>query len=73
MVGWFGGMVGVSIGKDIVLYFGEGIINIIKWFLLGKYVVWLNEYGIKIMCIKFYLESVDVDDVWKCIGYIDWF
>lgn len=69
--GWLGGMVGASTGKDIVLHSGEGTINTIKWSLSGKYVVWLNEHGIKIMRTKLHLESADADDAWKRIGHID--
>ncbi|KAK4641419.1 Vacuolar protein sorting-associated protein 41 [Podospora bellae-mahoneyi] len=69
--GWLGGMVGASTGKDTVLHSGEGTINTIKWSLSGKYVVWLNEHGIKIMRTKLHLESADADDAWKRIGHID--
>lgn len=73
VLGWLGSMgLGSNIGKDIVFYLGEGIISIIKWFLFGNYVVWFNEYGIKIMCINFYFDSGGFEDVWKCVGYIDW-
>ncbi|KAK4195517.1 putative vacuolar protein sorting-associated protein [Triangularia verruculosa] len=69
--GWLGGMVGASTGKDTVLHSGEGTINTIKWSLSGKYVVWLNEHGIKIMRTKLHLESADAEDAWKRIGHID--
>jgi hypothetical protein len=68
---WFGSMVGTATGKDTVLHSGEGVINTIKWSLSGKYVVWLNEHGIKIMRTKLQLDSADVDDAWKRIGHID--
>ncbi|GAB1318123.1 Vacuolar protein sorting-associated protein 41 [Madurella fahalii] len=69
--GWLGGMVGAGSGKDTVLHSGEGTINTIKWSLSGRYVVWLNEHGIKIMRTKLHLESADADDAWKRIGHID--
>ncbi|KAK4187332.1 putative vacuolar protein sorting-associated protein [Podospora australis] len=69
--GWLGGMVGASSGKDTVLHSGEGTINTIKWSLSGRYVVWLNEHGIKIMRTKLHLDHADADDAWKRIGHID--
>lgn len=70
--GWLGSM-GLSnnTGKDTVLHSGEGTISTIKWSLSGKYVVWLNEHGIKIMRSKLQLESADAEDAWKRIGHID--
>ncbi|KAJ4359404.1 Vacuolar protein sorting-associated protein 41, partial [Neurospora sp. IMI 360204] len=69
--GWPGNMVGAGSGKDTVLHYGKGTINTIKWSLSGKYVVWLNEHGIKIMRTKLHLESADQEDAWKRIGHID--
>ncbi|KAK4141019.1 uncharacterized protein C8A04DRAFT_14425 [Dichotomopilus funicola] len=69
--GWLGNMVGAGTGKDTVLHSGEGTINTIKWSLSGKYVVWLNEHGIKIMRTKLHLENADAEDAWKRIGHID--
>ncbi|KAH6654529.1 WD domain-containing protein [Truncatella angustata] len=70
--GWLGSMgLGTNTGKDTVLHSGEGIISTIKWSLSGKYVVWLNEHGIKIMRSKLQLESADAEDAWKRIGHID--
>lgn len=70
--GWLGSMgLGANTGKDTILHSGEGIISTIKWSLSGKYVVWLNEHGIKIMRSNLYLESGDTDDAWKRIGHID--
>lgn len=70
--GWLGS-VGLShnTGKDTVLHSGEGTISCIKWSLSGKYVVWLNEYGIKVMRSKLHLESADSDHAWKRIAHID--
>jgi vacuolar protein sorting-associated protein 41 len=70
--GWLGSMgLGANTGRDTVLHSGEGTISTIKWSLSGKYVVWLNEHGIKIMRSKLHLESSDADDAWKRIGHID--
>lgn len=70
--GWLGSMgLGANSGKDTVLHSGEGTISTIKWSLSGKYVVWLNEHGIKIMRSKLHLDSQDVDNAWKRIGHID--
>ncbi|KAK4238788.1 hypothetical protein C8A03DRAFT_33185 [Achaetomium macrosporum] len=69
--GWLGSMVGASSAKDTVLHSGEGTINTIKWSLSGRYVVWLNEHGIKIMRTKLHLEHADAEDAWQRIGHID--
>lgn len=70
--GWLGSMgLGTNTGKDTVLHAGEGTINTIKWSLSGKYAVWLNEHGIKIMRTKTQLESADAESAWKRIGHID--
>lgn len=71
--GWLAniGLAGNSTGRDTVLHSGEGTINTIKWSLSGKYVVWLNEHGIKIMRSKLHLETTDSEDAWKRIGHID--
>ncbi|KAM3530351.1 hypothetical protein NHJ13051_001389 [Beauveria bassiana] len=70
--GWLGSMgLGSNTGKDAVLHSGEGTINTVKWSLSGRYVVWLNEQGIKIMRSKLHHENADSDDAWKRIGHID--
>jgi hypothetical protein len=70
--GWLGAMgIGTNTGKDTILHTGEGTISTIKWSLSGKYVVWLNEHGIKIMRTKLHLDSADAEDAWKRIGHID--
>ncbi|KAI1744859.1 hypothetical protein F4680DRAFT_443338 [Xylaria scruposa] len=70
--GWLGSMgLGANTGKDTILHSGEGAISTIKWSLSGKYVVWLNEHGMKIMRTKMHLESADAEDAWKRIGHID--
>ncbi|RKF59700.1 Vacuolar protein sorting-associated protein 41-like protein [Erysiphe neolycopersici] len=57
--------------KDTILHSGEGTISTIKWSISGKYVVWINEYGVKIMRSNFRLDSADSDFAWKRIGHID--
>ncbi|CAN8105307.1 unnamed protein product [Discula destructiva] len=70
--GWLGSIgLGADHGKDTILHSGEGIISTIKWSLTGKYVIWLNEHGIKIMRSHLHLESVDHEDAWKRIGHYD--
>lgn len=70
--GWLGSIgLGANNGKDTILHSGEGIISTIKWSLTGKYVVWLNEHGIKIMRSHLHLESGDPEDAWKRIGHYD--
>lgn len=70
--GWLGSMgIGTNSGKDTILHSGEGTISTIKWSLSGKFVVWLNEHGIKIMRTKLHLTSVEAEDAWKRIGHID--
>ncbi|KFY66531.1 hypothetical protein V497_00866 [Pseudogymnoascus sp. VKM F-4516 (FW-969)] len=70
--GWLGTIgLGGNSGKDTVLHSGEGIISTIKWSLSGKYVVWVNEKGIKIMRSNTGLEGVDIDSAWKRIAHVD--
>lgn len=70
--GWLGSMgLGSNTGKETVLHSGEGTVSTIKWSLSGKYVVWLNEHGVKIMRSKLHLENADSEDAWKRIGHID--
>lgn len=70
--GWLGSMgLTSNSGKDTVLHSGEGTINCIKWSLSSKYVVWLNEYGIKIMRSKSHLESAESDLAWKRFAHVD--
>ncbi|KAM0281144.1 hypothetical protein ACHAQH_003723, partial [Verticillium albo-atrum] len=70
--GWLGSMgLGTNTGRDTVLHSGEGTVSNIKWSLSGKYVVWLNEHGVKIMRSKLHLEGTDADDAWKRIGHVD--
>ncbi|KAI9686114.1 MAG: Vacuolar protein sorting-associated protein 41 [Bogoriella megaspora] len=70
--GWLGSIgLGSNTGKDAVLHSGEGGISTVKWSLSGKYVVWVNEKGIKIMRSHFKLESADSAFAWKRIAHID--
>ena len=69
---WLGSIgLGASSGKETVLHSGEGGISTIKWSLSGKYVVWVNEEGIKIMRSNLHLDSPDPDSAWKRISHID--
>ena len=70
--GWLGSVgLSSSTGKDTILHSGEGTVSAIKWSLSGRFVVWLNEHGIKIMRSHLQLESADSDDAWKRVGHID--
>ncbi|KAG6010544.1 hypothetical protein E4U21_005897 [Claviceps maximensis] len=70
--GWLGSIgLGNSSGKDTVLHSGEGTISSIKWSLSGKYVAWLNEYGIKFMRSNLHLDSTHSEGAWQRIGHYD--
>jgi hypothetical protein len=70
--GWMSSLgIGTNAGKDTVLHSGEGTINTIKWSLSGKYVVWVNEEGIKIMRTNLHLESSESEFAWTRISHID--
>lgn len=69
--GWLGSIgLGGSSGQDTVLHSGEGTISTIKWSLSGKYVVWVNEHGVRIMHSHLHLDSVDATSAWKRIGHV---
>ncbi|RAH48000.1 CLH domain-containing protein [Aspergillus brunneoviolaceus CBS 621.78] len=69
---WLGSIgLGANTGKDTVLHGGEGAISTIKWSLSGKYIVWVNEEGIKIMRSNLHLDSSDAEFAWKRISHID--
>ncbi|PLN85855.1 hypothetical protein BDW42DRAFT_133301 [Aspergillus taichungensis] len=69
---WLGSIgLGANTGKDTILHSGEGAISTIKWSLSGKYVVWVNEEGIKIMRSHLHLDSSDQELAWKRISHID--
>ncbi|KAK0932673.1 Vacuolar protein sorting-associated protein 41 [Friedmanniomyces endolithicus] len=71
--GWLstltGGLAGESVGKDTVLHAGEGSIATIKWSASGRWVVWVNEEGIKIMRSHLRLDSEASEDAWKRIAH----
>jgi hypothetical protein len=70
--GWLNSIgIGSNTGRDTVLHSGEGTISAIKWSLTGKFVVWVNEQGIKIMRSNIKLEGIDSDYAWKRIAHID--
>lgn len=70
--GWLGAIgLGSNTGKDTILHSGEGSITTIKWSNSGKFVVWVNEQGVKIMRSHLKLESVDADSAWKRIAHVD--
>lgn len=70
--GWLGTLgLSANTGTDKVLHSGEGIISTIKWSLSGKYVLWVNEQGIKIMRSNLRLESGESHLEWKRISHID--
>lgn len=70
--GWLGS-IGLSAnpGKDQILHSGEGAISTIKFSLSGRYVVWVNEQGIKIMRSNLHLGSNESELGWKRINHID--
>ncbi|KAL8951405.1 MAG: hypothetical protein Q9222_002626 [Ikaeria aurantiellina] len=71
--GWLGAIgLGSSAGKDTILHSGEGAIRTIQWSLSGKYVVWFNEKGIKLMRSNLHLEAEDSENAWKRISHIDY-
>ncbi|KAI9772760.1 MAG: Vacuolar protein sorting-associated protein 41 [Geoglossum umbratile] len=70
--GWLGAIgIGSNTGKDTVLHSGEGAIGTIKWSRSGKYIVWTNEQGIKIMRSHLHLDSADSEFAWKRISHVD--
>jgi len=70
--GWLGSIgLGTNTGKDQVLHTGEGAISTIKWSLSGRYIVWVNEQGIKIMRSNLHLETAESEFAWKRISHTD--
>jgi hypothetical protein len=68
--GWFSSIgLGGNTGTDTSLHSGEGAISTIKWSLSGKWVVWVNEEGIKIMRSHLKLGSENQDDAWKRVAH----
>jgi hypothetical protein len=70
--GWLSSMgLSANSGRDRILHSGEGAISVIKWSLSGKFVVWANEHGIKIMRTGTKLQSGDADYAWSRIAHVD--
>ncbi|KAI5361502.1 Putative vacuolar protein sorting-associated protein Vps41/Vps8 [Septoria linicola] len=68
--GWLGAIgLGGNNGTDTMLHSGEGAISNIKWSWSGKWVVWVNEEGIKIMRSHLNLGSEHQEDAWKRIAH----
>jgi hypothetical protein len=68
--GWLGSIgLGSNTGTDKVLHDGEGTISTIKWSRSGKYVLWVNGEGIKIMRSNLRLESGETE--WARISHVD--
>ena len=70
--GWLGsiGLGGGAVsGKDTILHQGEGSVGSIKWSSTGKWVVWVNEEGIKIMRSHLGLGTENVEDAWRRIAH----
>ncbi|KAL8923297.1 MAG: hypothetical protein Q9208_004697 [Pyrenodesmia sp. 3 TL-2023] len=71
--GWLGAIgLGSNTGKDTILHSGEGAIRTIRWSLSGKYVVWVNEKGIKFMRTNLHLDHDSPEHAWKRINHIDY-
>lgn len=67
---WLGTIgLGSSTGTDKVLHTGEGTISTIKWSLSGKYVLWVNEKGIKIARSHLKLDNSETGLEWKRISH----
>jgi hypothetical protein len=70
--GWLSSMgLVANTGRDTILHSGEGTIHTIKWSRSGKFVVWANEQGIKIMRSNIKLESTESESAWTRIAHID--
>ena len=68
--GWLGSIgLGGDRGKDTALHSGEGSISAIRWSLSGKWVVWVNEEGIKVMRSHLKLGPEDSENAWKRIAH----
>ena len=52
-----------------MLHSGEGSIREIKWSNSGKWIVWVNEKGIKIMRSHLRLDSESEEDKWRRIAH----
>jgi vacuolar protein sorting-associated protein 41 len=69
---WLGSIgLAANSGTDKVLHSGEGTISTIRWSLSGKFVLWVNEQGIKIMRSNLHLPSSQAGLEWKRFSHID--
>jgi vacuolar protein sorting-associated protein 41 len=69
---WLGSMgLGANTGTDKTLHSGEGTISTIRWSLSGKFVLWVNEQGIKIMRSHLQLSGSQSGQEWKRFSHID--
>lgn len=69
--GWLGSIgLGANTGTDRILHSGEGIISTVKFSLSGKYVIWVNEQGIKIARSQIGLDSAETDLAWRRISHV---
>lgn len=69
--GWLGAIgLGANSGSDKVIHSGEGNISTIKWSLSGKYVMWTNEEGSKIMRSNMELQNSQMDLAWRRIAHV---
>lgn len=70
--GWLGSIgLGANTGTDKILHSGEGTISTIKWSRSGKYVLWVNEHGIKIMRSNLKLDGGETGSEWTRISHVD--
>jgi vacuolar protein sorting-associated protein 41 len=70
--GWLNSIgLGTNSGRDTILHSGEGTIHMIKWSRSGKFVVWANEHGIKVMRTNIKLESAESESAWTRIAHVD--
>ena len=70
--GWLASLgLGSGNAKDSVLHSGEGAISTIRWSLTGRYVVWVNERGLKIIRSNIGHDAAEPDSAWKRIGHVD--
>lgn len=70
--GWLGSIgLGSNTGKDTIIHSGEGSISAIKFSRTSRFVVWINEQGVKIMRSHLKLDGSQTDIAWKRIGHVD--
>ncbi|KAI5305507.1 hypothetical protein KEM56_004242 [Ascosphaera pollenicola] len=70
--GWLNSLgLAANRGKDSSLHDGEGTINTIKWSQSGKFVMWVNEEGIKVMRSNVALQGQQPELAWRRLSHID--